>query len=52
MTIHIIQPSAEQWEPLVNEIDYDWCDIGFSGEPRLNGVPIARFDIEQVARKE
>jgi hypothetical protein len=51
-TIYVVQPSAEQRESLVDEIDYDWRDIGLAREPGLDRMPIARFDIEQVARKE
>jgi hypothetical protein len=52
MTIYVIQPSSEQRESLVDEIDYHWRDIGLAGEPRFDRMPITRFDIEQVARKE
>jgi hypothetical protein len=51
-TIYVVQPPTEQWESLVDEIDYDWRDICLAREPRLDRMPIARFDIEQVTRKE
>jgi hypothetical protein len=52
MTIYVVKPSAQQWESLVNEVDHDGRDVGLAGEPRLDRVPIARFNIEQMPRQE
>jgi hypothetical protein len=51
-TIYVVKPSTEQGESLVDKIDHDWRDVGLAREPRLDCMPIARFDIEQVARKK
>jgi hypothetical protein len=52
MPIHVVKPSSQQWESLVNEVDHDGRNVGLAGEPRLYRVPIARFNIEQVPRQE
>ena len=52
VTSHVIESSAEQRESLVGEIVNGWGDIGLASELRLDGVPVSRLDIHEVARHE
>jgi hypothetical protein len=52
MTIDVVEPPAEQWKSLVDEIDHRWRDVRLPSEPRLHRVPVRRNYVEEMVGQE